>query len=90
MIVIQYYEKLMKALSDYFIMAHWKQLFVQGGCYWFANLLYQGIADFIIRINRVEEHCVIYFNHGLYDVRGRILQKNFKIANDREILCSWV
>lgn len=85
MIVIQYYEKVMKALSDYFIMDHWRQLFVQGGCYWFANLLYQGIADSIIMINRGEEHCAIYFENGLYDVRGRISQKNFKIAGDREI-----
>lgn len=82
---IQYYEKVLKALSEYFVVDYWKQLFVQGGCYWIANLFYQEIEHSDIMINRVEEHCAIYFENGLYDVRGRISQKNFKIAGDREI-----
>ena len=38
-----------------------------------------------IRINRVEEHCAVAFNHGIYDVTGRISGKNFHIASPREI-----
>lgn len=36
-------------------------------------------------INRIEEHCALYFENGLYDVRGRISVRNFHAASEREI-----
>ena len=72
-------------LENYFRDQHWKKLFLKGGCYWLAELLHQGIRDSKIVINRVEEHCAVAFNHGIYDVTGRISGKNFHIVSPREI-----
>lgn len=58
---------------------------MQGGCYWLANVLHQGIPQSRIMINRMEEHCAVYFERGLYDVRGKISQKYFEPAGPREI-----
>lgn len=75
----------MDALSCYFAGKEWKKLFLNGGCYWLANVLHQGIAESVFMINRIEEHCALYFEHGLYDVRGKIPGENFHAATDREI-----
>lgn len=80
-----YYKKIIDALACYFAKNGWEKLFLNGGCYWLANVLHQGIADSVFMINRIEEHCALYFEHGLYDVRGQIPMKNFHIASDREI-----
>ena len=57
--------------------------FLEGGCYWLAKFLQNGIPLSYIMINRMEEHCALYFENGLYDVRGRISINNFKKANER-------
>ncbi|HIX37163.1 hypothetical protein [Blautia sp. An46] len=80
-----YYLRVLQMLESYFHDQHWKTLFLKGGCYWLAELLHQGIRDSKIVINRVEEHCAVAFNHGIYDVTGRISGKNFHIASPREI-----
>lgn len=72
-------------LEQYFSRKDWKTLFLNGGCYWLANLLHQGIRESTIMINKTEEHCALYFENGLYDVRGRISAKNFHRAEEREI-----
>lgn len=36
-------------------------------------------------INRVEEHCALFFESGLYDVRGKISTKNFWVAKEKDI-----
>lgn len=82
---MQYYKKLLVALERYFDRNDWKKLFMQGGCYWLANLLHQQIHNSYFMINRIEEHCALYFENGLYDIRGKIPSKNFKFANAREI-----
>lgn len=82
---MQYYEKILNALKSYFNSKSWKELFLHGGCYWLANVLYQGIPSSQIMINRMEEHCALQFNNGLYDVRGKISPKYFKIAKVKDI-----
>ena len=82
---MDYYRKIIDALREYFSQAAWERLFLSGGCYWLANLLHQGIQDSVLMINRLEEHCALYFEHGLYDVRGRISAQNFHPASQREI-----
>jgi len=72
-------------LEQYFSEKNWEKLFLTGGCYWLADFLHQGIQGSIIMINRVEEHCALYFEKGLYDVRGKISTKNFYAAKEREI-----
>ena len=73
------------ALASYFHNRDWKSLFLTGGCYWLADFLHDGIQDSVIMINRIEEHCALYFEHGLYDVRGRISTKDFRRAQERDI-----
>lgn len=80
-----YYQQILSLLERYFADKNWKKLFLSGGCYWLADLLHQGIGGSIIMINRIEEHCALYFENGLYDVRGRISEKNFHAAKEREI-----
>lgn len=82
---MQYYELMLEALQSYFHRENWKELFLHGGCYWLANALHQGIPSSVIMINRIEEHCALYFEHGLYDVRGRISMKDFAPARERDI-----
>ena len=82
---LPYYRKIICALENYFTEKNWRKLFLTGGCYWFANILHQEIRDSIIMINRIEEHCALYFENGLYDVNGRISVKNFHNASEREI-----
>lgn len=82
---MQYYQTILNLLEQYFSDKNWKKLFLSGGCYWLADLLHQGIDGSVIMINRIEEHCALYFEHGLYDVRGRISAKNFHEAGEREI-----
>ena len=85
MIKLPYYRKVLCALEKYFAEENWKIQFLTGGCYWLANILHQGIKDSVIMINRIEEHCALYFENGLYDVRGRISTINFHVASEREI-----
>lgn len=47
--------------------------------------LQKGIRDSVIMINRIEEHCALAFEDGLYDITGRISVKNFHRASMREI-----
>lgn len=75
----------LEALGAYFHTADWKRLFLQGGCYWLADVLHQGIAGSFIMINREEEHCALDFEGGLYDVSGRISRRNFRLAEERDI-----
>lgn len=82
---MDYYKAVLEALERYFNHANWKKLFLTGGCYWLADLLSHGIDGSVIMINRVEEHCALYFEHGLYDVRGRISPENFREAGERDI-----
>lgn len=82
---MQYYQKILRLLERYFADKDWKRLFLSGGCYWLADVLHQGISGSVIMINRIEEHCALYFENGLYDIRGRISAKNFHAAKEAEI-----
>lgn len=82
---MHYYEMVLNALENYFNNKDWKKLFLSGGCYWLANMLHRQIRESTIMINRIEEHCALYFENGLYDVCGRISAKNFRIAGERDI-----
>lgn len=80
-----FYKMILNILEDYFEESGWKKLFLNGGCYWLADTLHQGITGSRIMINRIEEHCALYFENGLYDVRGKISARDFHIAGEREI-----
>lgn len=82
---MQYYRKIMDLLSDYFKENDWQRYFLNGGCYWLADYLHHGISGSVIMINRIEEHCALYFEGGLYDVTGRISTKNYVIAGEKEL-----
>lgn len=79
------YRKMMEALASCFSEKGWEKLFLNGGCFWLANMLHEKIQGSVFMINRIEEHCALYFEGGLYDVCGRISMKNFHIASAREI-----
>lgn len=82
---MQYYRKIMNLIETYFKEKNWQKYFLKGGCYWLADFLNHGIKDSVIMINRMEEHCAIYFCGGLYDVTGRISAKNYVVAGKKEI-----
>ncbi len=80
-----YYARVLTLLEDYFAFSSWKRLFLSGGCYWLAQTLHRGIQGSEIMINRIEEHCALAFEDGVYDVTGRIPAGNFHKASTREI-----
>lgn len=82
---MQYYRKIMDLLESYFKEKDWKRYFLNGGCYWLADYLHQVIKGSVIMINRMEEHCALYFDGGLYDVTGRISTKNYVVAGEKEL-----
>lgn len=82
---MQYYRKIMDLLESYFKEKDWQRYFLNGGCYWLADFLHHGIWGSVIMINRMEEHCALYFDGGLYDVTGRISKKNYVVAEEKEI-----
>lgn len=82
---LQYYRNILRLLERYFANKDWKNLFLTGGCYWLADTLHQGINGSVIMINRIEEHCALFFGNGLYDVRGRIPKTDFHAAAEQEI-----
>ena len=82
---MDFYKNVLRLLERYFAESGWKKLFLNGGCYWLADTLHQGIASSRIMINRMEEHCALYFDNGLYDIRGRISTKDFHEAKEKEI-----
>ena len=82
---MELYLRTLELLERYFNTKDWKQYFLQGGCYWFADYLNQQICDSILMINRLEEHCAIRLSDGLYDVRGKISPCGFHRATEREI-----
>ena len=80
---MEIYLKTLELLESYFNTKEWKQYFLQGGCYWFADYLNQRICDSVLMINRMEEHCALLLSDGLYDVRGEC--QGFHRATEREI-----
>lgn len=82
---MKYYRKIMDLLESYFKEKDWKRYFLNGGCYWLADYLHHGIKGSVIMINRMEEHCALYFDGGLYDVTGRISTKNYVVAGEKEL-----
>ncbi len=80
-----YYLKILGLLENYFEEKNWKRLFLTGGCYWFADFLHRGISGSDIMINRVQEHCALAFENGVYDITGQICSQDFHLASDREI-----
>ena len=81
----EYYRRTLELLEAYFAVDSWKKLFLNGGCYWLAKFLHRGIRGSVIMINRVEEHCALAFQQGLYDVTGKIPAGNFHAASQQEI-----
>ncbi len=82
---MEYYLTVLMLLEKYFDSKNWKKYFLEGGCYWLANKLHEGIPDSYLMINKWKEHCGIYFEHGLYDVTGKVPLLNYKYATDRDI-----
>ena len=82
---MEYYRRVLEALEHYFRGNGWQKNFFNGGCFWLASILHQGIDGSVFMINRVEEHCALYFENGLYDIRGWISAQNFHPASEREI-----
>lgn len=81
-----YYDMFLKSLDYYFSKdKNWKKLFLEGGCFWFASTLQKEIDPSFIYINRIQEHCALFFDHALYDVSGQISDYGFHQATPREI-----
>ncbi len=82
---MEYYLTVLGLLEQYFNSKNWRKLFLEGGCYWLANKLHEGIPGSYLMLNRWEEHCGICIEHGLYDVRGKIPSLNYKYATERDL-----
>lgn len=79
------YKKLISAVSEYFAGKDVQYIFLHGGCFWLASMLHQYIPDSDIVFNRKMQHCACFFNHGVYDIRGRIFSEGFAIASRKDM-----
>ena len=74
------YEKLINAVKQYFAHKDIYSILLHGGCYWLTSALHEYIPDSDIVFHRQMQHCACAFNRGVYDVRGRISARGFRIA----------
>ena len=83
------YRAVLWRLEAYFAsrtdVKNWKKLFLNGGCFWFAQFLHWRIRNSCLMINRAEEHCALAFGEGLYDITRQVSKYNFHPASEREI-----
>lgn len=56
------------------LINHKKEDYLNGGCYVFAKEVQKAYGGEIY-INRVEEHCGIMYENSLYDIVGKIKNK---------------
>lgn len=87
---MEVYEKVLSLLKEYFEVSYkgrdgYKNLFLNGGCYWLASYLNGLIPGSYLLINRVEEHCALCVGGKAYDITGMISSKGYHKASDREI-----
>ena len=82
---MDYYDKLVLALQNYFHSSSWKNKFLYGGCYWFANKVQKNNPASVLFFNEKKQHCAVYMHGGLYDVTGRISPNGYHLANDDDI-----
>ena len=79
------YTSTVYALQQYFGRDAVKELFLHGGCYFFASYLHSHMKNSFIMFNKEEEHCAIEFQNEIYDITGKIGRKNYRIATGRQI-----
>lgn len=79
------YEKLINAVKQYFAHKDIYSILLHGGCYWLASALHEYIPDSDIVFHRQMQHCACAFNRGVYDVRGRISARGFRIATMQDM-----
>lgn len=73
-------------LEMYFNGVGWQRLFLDGGCYWFANFISSRVPGSYLVINRQLEHCAVVINGKAYDILGQVGNKSgYKKANSVEI-----
>ena len=79
------FEKVVFTIQQYYLGRDIHYMFLHGGCYWFAATLRKYIPGSDIVFNRKIQHCACLFNHGIYDIRGRIMNEGFCIATAKDI-----
>ena len=79
------YNHIIQAIFHYYHGRDVRYMFTHGGCFWLASTLNQYIQDSIIVLNRSLQHCACSFNHGVYDISGRISAKDFYPASKKDI-----
>jgi len=84
-VVLEEYEKVKRFLGRYFSNKDWYELFLYGGCYWFANYIKNRVDGSYLMINRQAEHCGVCIGGKLYDITGRISKEGYIVAGEREM-----
>lgn|GEM_PF-1931367 len=79
------YASTVQALQRYFGKDAVNELFLHGGCYFFASYLHSHMKNSFIMFNKEREHCAIEFQNELYDITGKIGRKDYKIATPRQL-----
>lgn len=79
------YHQIIQAIFHYYQGRDVRYMFTHGGCFWLASVLNHHIEDSIIVLNRTLQHCACNFNHGVYDISGRISARDFYPATPKDI-----
>ena len=79
------YRKCVQKMKDYFGEQYDEQLFLQGGCFWFAEFLHRHTMQSFIMMNKEKEHCAIEIGNELYDITGKIPKRGYNWATKRNL-----
>ena len=79
------YQDYVNKLKVYFKGKNVKNLFLHGGCYFFAKNLVKKLKGGRIYWNRKLMHCAVLYDKQLYDFTGKISKKDFIPADESAI-----
>jgi len=81
--MINNYNNTINKIKEYFNKENYEELFLHGGCFFFANYIQKQIPGSYLVLNKQQEHCAICINGKVYDITGKISGKGFEKATER-------
>jgi len=79
------YDYIVDCIYEYFEDRNVEDLFLHGGCYWFASYLHERLKHSFLMFNKEKEHCAIEIQNKLYDITGCIKSTNYVLASNRQL-----
>lgn len=82
---LELYKKIIQKIKDYLGERYNENLFLSGGCFWFANYCVSHMQHVYLMFNKEQEHCAVEIQNQLYDITGRIAARNYVWATSQNV-----